>query len=145
MPKYRQDPSIRFADVIKIWEAAMKDGGTAFETFTDAETTTFIYRLNQYRKIIRDQSPAGWTDMDRFVVRRGEFTVTIEPRYVPDFSTRLRKLDGSPSTIYDQPKPNPLDQSAKRLLDDPSEEPTYTAEQQKLLREVQELQKKKGA
>ena len=76
--------------------------------------------------------------------QRGEFTVTIEPRYVPDFSTRLRKLDGSPSTIYDQPKANPLDEAAKRLLDDPGEEITYTAEQQKLLREVQELQKKKG-
>ena len=135
MPRNRQDPSIRFADVIKIWEAAVKDHGTAFDTYNDAETTTFIYRLNQYRKIVRDQSYEGWTEMDRYVVRRGEMRITIEPRYVPDFSTRLHKLDGTPSTIYEPPKSSPLDGSAAKFIDNDDDAAVLTPQERKTLEE----------
>ena len=120
MPAKRQDPSIRFADITKIWEAALSDGGTLFDTTSDNETIAVIYRLNQYRKIIREQDPVGWTEMDRFVVRRGRFCIEIVPRYIPDFAARLRKLDGTPSTLTKvnrKSTPDEMRELAKKLVD----------------------------
>jgi len=58
--------------------------------------------------------------MDRFVVRRGRFCVEIVPRYIPDFAARLRKLDGTPSTLTKvnrKSTPDEMRELAKKLVD----------------------------
>jgi hypothetical protein len=117
----RLDPTLRFSDVVPVWEQILRDKGGVLETDSDNETIALIYRLNQYRKIVREQSDKGWTDYDRYVVRRGRLCVHIEPRMNINLIARMTRLDGSPITPREI-KPNPLDNNAKRFVEADEEE-----------------------
>jgi len=143
MPRKRLDPTIRFDDVVPVWNTALRDGGGLVRTNSDNESISLIYRLNQYRKIVREDEPAGWTEMDRYVVRKGNLCVEIERRMPIDLLTRMTKLDGTPISA---PRviPSPLDETAAQYVrkgnlidnDDDEDDSNLTVEEKRLRDEV---------
>jgi hypothetical protein len=136
MPRVRLDPSLRFSDVVPVWEQALAEKGGRIETDTENETIALIYRLNQYRKVVREESFKGWTDMDRYVVRKGDLCVHIEPRATIDLMSRMTRLDGEPITPR-QGQPSKLDEVAKQLIDTDAK---VSASDKKLIEEAGKLQ-----
>jgi len=145
MPRKRLDPTIRFDDVVPVWNAALRDGGGLIRTNSDSESISLIYRLNQYRKIVREDEPAGWTDMDRYVVRKGHLCVEIARRIPVDLTARMTKLDGTPISPP-RAQPSLLDETAARYAEkggsfiendlDPDDEANMSPEIKKLRAEV---------
>lgn len=138
MPRKRLDPSIRFDDVVPVWETVLRDNGAVLRTNSDNETIALVYRLNQYRKIVREDAVMGWTELDRYVVRRGNLCVEIERRMPIDLTKRMTKLDGSPSTTAPTTRATPFDdfaaQAAKGSFIEQDE--GLTREQQEMVRQV---------
>jgi len=135
MPRRRLDPTLRFGDVVPVWNRALEEGGGIISTPDDNATIALVYRLNQYRKAVREEAPNGWTDLDRYIVKRGDLCVHIEPRITTDLVSRMTRLDGSPLPVREL-KPSPLDHAVPRLLE---EESDLSAEQRKLLEESAKL------
>lgn len=117
MTRRPTNPTLRFADIIPIWDAVLRDDGGTIKTRDRNEMIALVYRLNQYRKIMRDREEDGWTDLDRYIIRRGNNQVFIEPRPIFDIS-RMEKLDGTPAS-GEPPTyvPSPLDEVIERMAD----------------------------
>ncbi len=144
MPRKRLDPTIRFDDVVPVWNAALRDGGGLVRTNSDNESISLIYRLNQYRKIVREDEPAGWTEMDRYVVRKGNLCVEIERRMPINLLTRMTKLDGTPISAP-RVMSSPLDETAAQYVrkgnlidndEDDEDDSNLTVEEKRLRDEV---------
>ncbi len=144
MPRKRLDPTIRFDDVVPVWNAALRDGGGLVRTNSDNESISLIYRLNQYRKIVREDEPAGWTEMDRYVVRKGNLCVEIERRMPINLLTRMTKLDGTPISAP-RVMSSPLDETAAQYVqegnlinndEDDEDDSNLTFEEKRLRDEV---------
>jgi len=82
-------------------------GGVSFTAPSDNAAVNIVYRLNQYRKILRENSDYEHTSLDSYVVRRTGAQIEIAPRPTFDLST-MRTLDGQPiETLIEPPKPLP--------------------------------------
>ena len=95
MPRPKQNPAERFRDVIPLWTAVEQQGGVVFSAPNENTAINIVYRLNQYRKILREDSDYGYTPLDGYVVQRESYRITIKPRPKYDLST-MRTLDGRP-------------------------------------------------
>ena len=141
MPRTRLSYKIRFRDVIPVWEHALENDGCTMRTNSDNETTTYIFRLNQYRKMKRDDSPNGEIMEDHFVVRRGDLCIYIDKRPMLDLMTRLTKLDGSPIDLPPAPQEHPemvriaAEQEARRIS---NEQAKMSDAELKVVREAEE-------
>src|SRR6188472_713542 len=127
MGRPRKNPVERFSDILPLWTVAEQRGGVEF-TAPDAGTAiNIVYRLNQYRKIMREMSDYDHTSLDSYVVRRHKETIEIAPRPTFDLST-MRTLDGKPiDTLIAPPKPSPYGDF------DPNNIKPPTAAEQKIL------------
>jgi len=135
-----QSPNERFSDVVPLWEVALRDDGIMIPTSSDADTETLVFRLNRYRVLIRANSPYGLCEHDQFVVRRGNFCVTIARRPGQAWLARATKLDGSPiSSPLDNVPVSPFTEMADRysavMAKQTAGEPLSEAEQ-RLAREL---------
>lgn len=95
MARPRLSLNLRFKDIIPIWDAVERDDGGAIACASTNDAIALVYRLNQYRKLLRESADLGTTMLDAFVIRRHDDQVVIEPRPTFDLS-RMTKLDGTP-------------------------------------------------
>jgi len=108
MSRPRKNPVERFNDILPLWSAAELKGGVEFTAPNENTAINIVYRLNQYRKIMRDMSDIEHTSLDTFVVRREANIVIIMPRPTFDLST-MRTLDGQPIETLHREPPRPSD------------------------------------
>jgi hypothetical protein len=87
----------RFSDVIDIWTAAAENDGLDYFCQTEQQAYNLVFRLNEYRKLMRRLEPQHITILDLFVPRkrRGSTRVSIMRRPIFDLSN-ARTLDGAP-------------------------------------------------
>jgi hypothetical protein len=95
MARPKQNPTERFRDIIPLWTAVEQQGGVVFSAPNSNTAINIVYRLNQYRKLLREDSEYGYTALDGYVVQRDGYRVVIKPRPSYDLST-MRTLDGRP-------------------------------------------------
>ena len=95
MPRPKQNPAERFRDIIPLWTAVEQQGGVVFSAPNENTAINIVYRLNQYRKILREDSDYGYTPLDGYVVQRESYRIVIKPQPKYDLST-MRTLDGRP-------------------------------------------------
>ncbi len=106
MGRTKQNPVERFSDILPLWQAAEIKGGVVFTAPSDNAAVNLVYRLNQYRKIMRQNSDYDHTSLDSYVVRRDGATIEIAPRPTFDLST-MRTLDGKPiDSLIPPPQPS---------------------------------------
>lgn len=115
MGRPRKDPSLRFADVRHIYEAAMENDGLRLEMPTISRAVHIVHRLNLYRKAQRELSDDPIIKADGFVFRSRENIVEIERRHVVDIS-HATTMDGQPLREPARP-PSPFDPATQAALD----------------------------
>lgn len=96
MPRKRLDPTLRYSDVVPVWQHALANGGGTITVDSDTQANYLLHRLNQYRALIRQDAPHGWVEHDRYIVRQGNLCVHIETRPQLDLMARMTRLDGTP-------------------------------------------------
>jgi hypothetical protein len=134
MSRPRKNPVERFNDILPLWNAAELQSGVEFTAPNENTAINIVYRLNQYRKIMREMSDIEHTSLDSFVVRREGRIVIIMPRPTFDLST-MRTLDGRPiEHLYrEPPRPSNFDPNNIR--------PPTSAEQIEIDKAAAELRK----
>jgi hypothetical protein len=129
MARPRKNPVERFSDILPLWSAAELRGGILFTAPSPNTAANIVYRLNQYRKIVRENSDREHTSLDTYVIRRNGAVIEIAPRPTFDLST-MTTLDGRPiDTLIEAPKPLPYQFDPKNIQ-------PPTAEEQKILDQV---------
>lgn len=95
----QRDPTVRYAEEIKLWEAAEYANGCRLQCTTQGRAIDLSYRLHRARKALRDEAGYGVHLWDRFVVRKreiyGHWWILIEETQPMDLST-LQDLQGNP-------------------------------------------------
>ena len=133
MSRPSKNPVERFNDILPLWNAAELKGGVEFTAPNENTAVNIVYRLNQYRKIMRDMSDIEHTSLDAYVVRREGRIVIIMPRPTFDLST-MRTLDGRPiETLIEPPRPTDFNPNNIR--------PPTSAEQIEIDKAAAELRK----
>ena len=138
MARPRKNPVERFSDILPLWTATELRGGVTFTAPSDNAAVNIVYRLNQYRKIMRENSDYDYTSLDKYVVRRIGAQIEIAPRPTFDLST-MRTLDGKPiETLIEPPQPS------KYGTFDPNNIRPLDAEEQKRVDIAAAEQRKQG-
>ncbi len=134
MARPKKNPVERFSDILPLWTAAESRGGVEFTAPSEQVAVNIVYRLNQYRKIVRELSEYEHTSYDSYVVRRFGNTIEIAPRPTFDLST-MRTLDGQPiDTLIEKPKPS-------KYTFDPNNISPPTADEQKMIDDALRIQR----
>lgn len=134
MSRPRKDPVERFNDILPMWSAAEMKGGVEFTAPNESTAVNIVYRLNQYRKIMRSMSDIEHTSLDKYIVRREGRVVIIMPRPTFDLST-MRTLDGQPIETLHREPPRPSDFNPNNIR------PPTSAEQIEIDKAAAELRK----